>query len=224
MQALDSIDPSWLKMEVFRSELTSACQYCPSVPYVSLIVPESPAHGKTLAVRHVNFTITSHEQGWSSSHTDKKGTYFDSNTFFEADMPDSLGQGDLATEKLFSNRRAEAEPYTHLIFWNHRLIHFKNHTGDNYSSGIATVLLLSDSLSRLRSGHSFHLVPRAMFDCWVNYTLEARIEAWFEWVDQRDGMKLELETNPFHVYQGLSVDIHEIRLVILEPGSGDEEI
>lgn len=219
------LETDWINIVAERSEITTTCQFCPVVPYISLALPEPSESGKRLAVRRIVFTITSHDQGWSSSHPDKKGSYFDTQTFFEVHVNDTHGSTEFVSEDICSNRRAVQESYTHQVSWDSRPHHSRDFMGNVITLHPAASRSPSNSLARMRSGHVISLVPKAMFDGWVNHTIKARIETWFEWLLSDEELINNFALLDHGIgYSDLDVEIEEIRLVTIQPGTVEEEL
>lgn len=216
---------SWKYYSSFQRGLTTTCEHCPKRPYLSLEVPRYPnEEGKIFSVRRVVFTIVSHDQGWSSTHPEWQGTHFDSHTFFEARVVDVSGYDRVPRETLTHNLRAEPKFKRNVISWDYRdgQTRFAEPSGNipTWASGMVP----SQWVGALRPGDAIQIIPRAEFRCWTNFTAEARIELWGEFVSPERTLRVALVNNSDIAYRPLSCEMKEIRLVVISEGStGSDE-
>ncbi|KAM0264335.1 hypothetical protein ACHAQJ_000825 [Trichoderma viride] len=109
---------------------------------------------------------------------------------------------------------------THINCWDYR---------DNGLFGPdASKYVLHDQrrwFSRIESGDRIQIVPTAFFPGWSNFTKEARIEIWTEELDQKPQLQHSLwESQASSPYRPLDIQKKEIRLVVIEPQSDNEDI
>src|SRR5690606_6148760 len=120
-------------------------------PYIT----SEPIEGQ---IQAITFTITSHDQGWSS-YPEDHGTYMNSWTWFEAGIvppgEDEVSKAFEGSKRLATNRHAVGEAQTHIVMVR---------KGER------------PWLNEVVPGSKVVLEAHARFGGWVNWVIEARID------------------------------------------------
>ncbi|KAK3395680.1 heterokaryon incompatibility protein-domain-containing protein [Sordaria brevicollis] len=198
-----------------EDDYVATSEYCPARAFTSLTLPfpsSSDPSGTLYVVRRIVFTVTSHDQGFCGEEL-TKGTYADSQTFFDCYIVQPNGQERVRRRIIQYNVTAESDYTTHRRVWDYR---------NNLS--------WEDWLGAIRSGDEIRLVPRANFISWTNFVQGASIEVWVEAVtpDSPAGsavLSIDFSRwNDYLMYRPLDTLNREIRLVELEPSDDDDEV
>lgn len=153
----------WPKTTSSREDEQCYEQFNSAKPHLKILVPSTTA---PRAVRQVEFTITSHDQGWSS-YPQWHGTYQGSWTWFEAELPrppqydnDREGEGIHTRRELCRNVHADKRPKTHVVKWRYD-------AEDEEERFLVRALKAKDLIS---------VIPFAMFPGWQNHVLSVRVD------------------------------------------------
>jgi hypothetical protein len=148
----------WTKTTHDLRQLQSCVEYTSGTPYLS--APLSNALGPRM-VRKVEFSITSHDQGWSSDNPQLHGTYEASWTWFEAVIHNSEGgRFNNLQKELCRNVHAERCDKTHIITWRYDAEDSEER----------------DLVRSFEPGSSISIVPWARYSGWQNHVSCASID------------------------------------------------
>ena len=198
------ISPSWKYYRAQRNGTVTVPQYCPERAYVELQVPE-PA----VTVRRIIFRTVSHDQGFSDNQRDFGGTYEQSYSFFEAGVTTPSGHERVNSRDIQYNVHANFEFHAHENCWDYR---------DQDPT-------LRKWLSSIRSGDTIKVIPKSRFLGWNNFIREAQIELYVEPLSISPSPIISIsQINDYSMYRALNHELKEIRVALIEPGSGDEPL
>lgn len=150
----------WTRTCYDRRDPQSCVEYTAGKPYLIAVV--GGGVGPRM-VRRVEFSITSHDQGWSS-YAQWHGTYEGSWTWFEAEVRLAGGTAaeavDCVRRRLSTNVHAEKRNRTHVVEWRYD-------EEDEESRSLVRSLVGASVIS---------IVPWARFMGWENHVSCASIE------------------------------------------------
>lgn len=151
----------WTKTSHRRSDRQSYTEHNAGEPYFTTKVTNTP---KQNMVRKVDFTITSHDQGWSD-YRQFHGTYEGSWTWFEAEVhvPDRGGPArnlECTRRRLCTNVHADRKDKTHVLEWSYD----------------AEDRAVRNLVRALATGSVISVVPWAKYPGWRNYVSHVSID------------------------------------------------
>jgi hypothetical protein len=145
----------WTKTTYERQDPKSYYQETAGRPYLS-----AAAHAlEPRMVRKLEFTITSHDQGWSS-YSEWHGTYDGSWTWFEAEIRQADGEAGTNTRRICTNVHADRNDKTHVVTW-------RSDAEDEEES---------DFLRALGPRSVVLVVPWARYPGWQNFVSSAKVD------------------------------------------------
>ncbi|KAI9704650.1 MAG: hypothetical protein M1820_005398 [Bogoriella megaspora] len=158
----------WIQSTVQRGEQILVNDYHGDVVYLQ----SQPILGK---VRRIVFTITSHDQGWSSYPHDF-GTYNGSWTWFSAwRLPAGGAVAKIQGPEILRNVHARAESTQHKVRWpkprEQEMEGYHWHPGE----GPDSETVQRDWLNNLKDGDRVLIVAKAKYPGWTNYAVRAHM-------------------------------------------------
>ncbi|KAI1733764.1 heterokaryon incompatibility protein-domain-containing protein [Xylaria scruposa] len=179
------------------TELFQVQGHCPERPYVELMVPSD-----VRKILSVTFTTVSRDQGWA----DESG--FSYSWFDTIVQRRTLGLTDLPSYTICANRTGNPEFFEQEICWDYQS---KPH--------------IRSWIEALQTGDIISILPRAFFPARVNIIRKASIRIRYEAYEEgrNETPTIEDEEETFY-NRPLKTNNHEIRILVVEPGSYDEPI
>ncbi|KAI1749089.1 heterokaryon incompatibility protein-domain-containing protein [Xylaria castorea] len=179
------------------TELLQVQGHCPERPYVELMVPSD-----VRKILSITFTTVSRDQGWA----DESG--FSYSWFDTIVQRRTLGLTDLPSYTICANRTANPEFFEQETRWDYQSEPHIRHW-----------------IEALQTGDIISILPRAIFPARVNIIRRASIEIQYEAYEQGQNETATTKDEEGTFYnRPLKTNEHEIRVLVVEPGSYDGPI
>ncbi|KAK2591917.1 hypothetical protein QQS21_010391 [Conoideocrella luteorostrata] len=212
------LDSNWKHYTTSVYDEISRCEKCPDRPYLSLAVPwpDDPKADTIFTVRRIVFTTVSHDQGYCDDKSVHGKYGRASHTGFEARVVDSAGRERVSRRYIQENIIACFDFKKHVNCWDYR-----NTARSDMDENRDADLSLADWLQKIQSGDRIQIVPKAIYQGWVNFIKEAHVDIWVEEVvtNTSDGCNFVSSGNNYSAYRRLDDSKKEIRLVVIEPAT-----
>ena len=179
-----------------RSDIVHCHEHCPRRAYLELTVPKDAQE-----VTSVSFTTVSRDQGWA----DNKDM---SHTWFEVALRRPGARSDLGSIRLHENRVAEAEFFEATSRWD---IQQQPH------------LQTTAWLRSLQPEDVVQIIPRAVYQGWVNIIREASIRIEYRLGSPDLPQPIPPYSQP-NYYLPLRYDHQQIRVLVINPGETEDTI
>ncbi|KAI1123394.1 heterokaryon incompatibility protein-domain-containing protein [Nemania abortiva] len=179
------------------NELRQVSTHCPERVYVDLVIPSDARK-----ILSVTFTTVSRDQGWG----DDGG--FSYSWFDGIVQRRTPGHTDLPVYTICGNRTANPEFFKQEIRWDEQSESRKRRW-----------------IEALQPGDIIGILPRAMYPARVNIIREASIKLQYETCEDggRESITVKEEEKGFYE-RPVKANEHEIRVLVVEPGSYSEPI